>query len=117
MMNMISYMMNGRSEMIADALRAQFGAILAARIVQAEEADFLWEARVRERYLGQHFDVGFGDGEETEELSRMAILSSFDGEWHVAACLVDGEGLPSDLLWKQAFDSRAEAEISFLQAR
>ena len=116
-MTMISDMMNGRCDAIVEDLRAKFGAILAARIVESEEADFLWEARVRERYLGQHFDVGFGDGDLAEELSRMAILSPFDGVWHVAACLVDGEGRAADLLWKQHFGSRSEAEISFVQAR
>src|SRR4051794_20341814 len=95
-MNMISDMMNGRCEAVVEGLRAQFGAILAARIVEAEAVDFLWEARIRECYLGQHFDVGFGDGEEADELSRIAILSRFDGAWHVAACLVDGEGRAAD---------------------
>ena len=41
------------------APEAEFGAVLAARIMEAEAADFLWEARVKERYLGQHFDVCF----------------------------------------------------------
>ena len=38
---------------------AEFGAVLAARIMEAEAVDFLWDARVKERYLGQHFDVCF----------------------------------------------------------
>jgi len=117
MMTMISDMMNGRCEAIVEDLCARFGAILAARIVESEEADFLWETRVKERYLGQHFDVGFDDGEFAEELSRVAVLSPLSGSWHVAACLIDGEGRAADLLWKQQFGSRAEAEIGFLRAR
>ena len=115
-MTMISDMMNGRSGAIIEGLRAEFGAILASRIVESEAADFLWEARVRERYLGQHFDVGFGDGEGADELSRVAILSAFEGAWHVAACLVDGEGNAADLLWQRRFDDRGEAEIAYREA-
>ena len=112
-MTMISAIPNRRCDMVADALRAEFGVVLAARIMEAEAADFLWDARVKERYLGQHFDVGLGHEEEEMELARIAILSFLGGRWHVAACLVDGEGMPVDLLWKQTFDGLGEAEAAF----
>ena len=48
---------SGACEGLVDALRAEFGVVLAARILEAEELDFLWDARVSERYLGQHFDI------------------------------------------------------------
>lgn len=115
-MTMISAIPNRRCDMVADALQAEFGAVLAARIMEAEAADFLWEARVRERYLGQHLDVGFGGDDEELELARIAILSLFGGRWHVAACLVDGEGMAVDLLWKQKFDGLDEAEAAFERA-
>jgi hypothetical protein len=99
-----------------EALRSEFGAMLAARIIEAEAADFLWDARVKQRYLGQHLDVGFGFGEDETELSRIAILSLLGGVWHVASCLVDGEGQPADLLWKQSFGGREEAQAAFERA-
>ena len=115
-MTMISAISNGRCDLVADALRAEFGVVLAARIMEAEAADFLWDARVRERYLGQHLDVGLGHEDEEMELARIAILSLLGGRWHVAACLVDGDGLAVDLLWKQKFDDLNEAEAAFDRA-
>jgi len=115
-MTMISTMSNGGCEAVVDALRAEFGAILARRILEAEAADFLWEARVKERYLGQHFDVWFGDEPGETELARIAILSFLGGGWHAAMCLVDGEGMAVDLLWKQSFDQRNEAQAAFERA-
>ncbi|HYH70101.1 MAG TPA: hypothetical protein VEX16_02225 [Methyloceanibacter sp.] len=115
-MTMISGQANGGCEARIHALRSEFGATLAARIMESEAADFLWEARVKERYLGQHFDVGLGFSDEEAELSRIAMLSFLDGRWHSGTCLVDGEGLAVDLLWKQSFDGRAEAEAAFDRA-
>ena len=115
-MTMISAIPNRRCDMVVDALRAEFGVVLAARIMEAEAADFLWDARVREPYLGQHWDVGLGNEDEEMELARIAILSVLGGRWHVAACLVDGEGVAVDLLWKQDFDGLDDAEAAFGRA-
>jgi hypothetical protein len=112
-MTMISAMENGGYEAIVDALRAEFGAILAERILEAEAAEFLWDARVKERYLGQHFDVELSIDEDEIELARIAILSSLGGRWHVGSCLVDDDGRPVDLLWKQTFDHQDEAKAAF----
>ena len=103
-------------EQIVEGLRAEFGAIQAARILEAEAVNFLWEARVRERYLGQHVDVGLDAEEDELELARVAVLALLDGRWHVAACLVDGEGCAVDLLWKRCFDGRGQAEAAFDRA-
>ncbi|HEX5184974.1 MAG TPA: hypothetical protein VFW19_17685 [Allosphingosinicella sp.] len=113
---MISAIEIGRSEARIDALRAEFGAIMAARMVEAEAADFLWETRVSERYLGQHLDVEFGGDDECIELSRIAVLSLLDRRWHASVCLVDGEGAAVDLLWKQDFQRRDEAEAAYDRA-
>jgi hypothetical protein len=51
-MNMMSTIGRG-CDAAVDALRAEFGAVLAERIIEAEAVDFLWESRVAERYLGQ----------------------------------------------------------------
>lgn len=112
-MNMISTMVNGPCDALVEGLRAEFGAILADRIVEAEAADYLWEARLKERYLGQHVDVGFDEADDELELARVAILSFLNGVWHAASCLVDGEGMAVDLLWKRSFDSFEAAEAAF----
>jgi hypothetical protein len=115
-MTMISAIENGRCEALVEGLRAEFGAILADRILEAEAADYLWEARLKERYLGQHIDVGLCDDEDERELARVAILSFLGGRWHTASCLVDGEGMVVDLLWKRSFDSLEAAEAAFDRA-
>lgn len=112
-MTMVSAAANGRCEALVEGLRAEFGAILADRILEAEAADYLWEARLEERYLGQHIDVGLCDDEDERELSRVAVLSFLGGVWHTASCLVDGEGMAVDLLWKRSFSSREAAEAVF----
>ena len=107
---------NGRCEARVRALYDEFGAILASRIIESEATDFVWDARVKERYLGQHFDVGLGIGDGEVELSRIAVLSNLAGRWHVASCLVDGEGMAVDLLWQQSFESPNEADAAFERA-
>ncbi len=47
----------------------------------------------------------------------IAILSDLAERWQVGMCLVDGEGTAVDLLWKQPFGSREEAELFFARAR
>jgi hypothetical protein len=111
-MAMISGGLNGGCEAVVEALQAEFGAILAARIFEAEAADFLWDARVKERYLGQHISLE----DDAEERSQIAILGFLAGRWHVAMCLIDGEGSPVDLLWKQSFGRRDEAQAAFDRA-
>jgi hypothetical protein len=115
-MNMMTTIGRGCDAAI-DSLRAEFGAVLAQRIIEAEALDFLWEARVRARYLGQRIGWDFDEEEVSQELSRVVILSELDGRWHVALCLVDGEGAAVELLWKRQFQSRGEAEIELLLAR
>ena len=96
-----------------EALKAQFGAIVASRILEAEAADFHWQARVRERYLGQYLDDVFGHG---EALSRIAILSALGGQFHVGVCLADGDGDVETLLWLRSFTTSDEAESAFERA-
>ena len=115
-MTMISAIGNTRCDALVEGLRAEFGAILADRILEAEAVDYLWEARLKERYLGQHIDIGFGDFEDERELSRIAILSFLGGLWYAASCLVDADGMAVDLLWKRSFDSREAAEAAFDRA-
>ena len=112
-----SMISNARCDALVDALQAEFGGILAARILEAEAVDFLWDARVAERYLGQHIIDEIDAEDASQELSRVLVLSHLTGVWHVGLCLVDGEGTAVDLLWKRPFGSHAEAELGFAQAR
>ena len=107
--------MSGGCDARVDALRAEFGGILAERILEAEAPDFIWEARVRERYLGQHVGDGLG-GDNDQDLSRMAVMSLLDGRWQVAVVLVDGEGDAAELVWRRRLSSREEAEHVFRTA-
>ncbi len=115
-MNTISMIGRGCDGAI-DALRAEFGGMLAERIIEAEAVDFWWESRVREQYLGQQIGLDLDDGDASQELSRIAILSILEGRWYVGMCLVDGEGAAVELLWKRQFGSRGEAEFELLLAR
>jgi hypothetical protein len=116
-MNMLSMNPMGRCDARIDALRAELGGVLADRILEAEAADFLWESRVLERYLGQHVDAIPTDESMSEDVSRVAFLSLLDGCWHAGIGLIDGEGAAVDLLWKRSFDSREEAQYAFIRAR
>ena len=116
-MNVSSTIGMRRCEAIVDALRAELGGVLAERVIEAEAADFLWESRLRERYLGQHLDAFNHDGMSSNDVSRIAFLSFLDGRWYAGICLVDGEGSALELLWKRRFQSREEAEIAFVETR
>jgi hypothetical protein len=98
------------------ALRSEFGAVLASRMLEAEAADFHWQARIRERYLGQYLDGAFGSGDPDEELSRVAIMSRIDGYEHVGVCLVDGDGEVAELLWLRSYSEHSDAEDAFDRA-
>ena len=116
-MNIISTAGMGRCEALVDALRAELGGVLAERVIEAEAADFMWESRLRERYLGQHLDAIYDDENMSEDVSRMAFLSFLDGCWHAGICLADGEGAAVELLWKRKYRCFEEAEIAFIEAR
>jgi hypothetical protein len=116
-MNIISTVGMSRCEALVEGLRAELGGVLAERAIEAEAADFLWEGRMREHYLGQHIDAIYDEESSLEEVSRIAFLSFLDGRWHAGICLVDGEGAAVDLLWKLSFQDCEEAEIAFARAR
>src|SRR4051794_6482495 len=86
-----------------EEFRAEFGMVLADRIIEAEAVDFLWEARVLERYLGQQCGSEWMGDEQDREISRVAILSCLAGSWSAGLCLVDGDGVPVELVWRQSF--------------
>jgi hypothetical protein len=106
---------------LVEGLRSEFGCAdigaLAEQIFEAEKTDFHWDARVRERYLGQHFPLDCGDEYDGGDLSRIAMLSFVGGRWHAGVCLVDGNGCAVDLLWLRSFDAHQDAVEAFARAR
>ena len=106
---------------LVEGLRHEFGCAdvgaLAERIFEAEKVEFHWEARIAERYLGQHFPLDFDDEDAGSELARVAILSFVAGRWHAGVCVVDGDGSAVDLLWSRSFEPREDAAEAFARAR
>lgn len=106
---------------LLQGLQMEFGSVdvgaLARQILETERADFHWDARVQERYLGQHLALDLGDDDAAGELARIAILSFLDERWHAGICLVDGNGCATDLLWLRSFDRREDASEAFTRAR
>lgn len=103
---------------LLDDLAAEFGregiVSVAARIIDAEEGDFLWESRIAEMPLGPAGD--FGDDDESE-CERVAILGFFQGRYHVAHCIVDERRRLCWVARAQRLQCRADAEKAFLAAR
>lgn len=90
------------------------GAALAQRFLDAEEADFHWDARRSERWLGS-YDASGEDGDF--ELDRVAIIGRFEGLWFVALCIIDGDGCPHGLLGRRTFASERAARRAYADAR
>jgi hypothetical protein len=94
-------------------LETQFGheesVEIAGQFLAAELADFHWESRVAERWLGAYESL---DDEESE-LDRVAILGKLQGTWFVAICLVDGNGAVHELLDLRLMASETDAELAF----
>ena len=82
---------------------------LAQRFLEAEESDFLWEARVSERWLGRYESVD----EDEFELDRVAITGRLDGRWFVAVTIVDGDGNAQGLMGRRSFRSERQAREAF----
>lgn len=88
------------------------GEALAQRFLEAEESDFLWDARAGERWLGAYDGPG-----EDEELDRIAIWGGLGGRWFMAIMLVDGEGMPHGTNARRVCGSRKSARQAMAAAR
>ena len=87
---------------------------LARQFIEAEGADFYWEARLGERWLGTYERI---DEDADEALDRIAVFGLLDGLYYVAVVLLDAiEGVEA-LLGVRRFDRREEAERAFESAR
>ena len=97
-------------------LEIEFGAgadvVLARRFIAAEEGDFLWDARVEERWLGAYESLE----DSRFELDRIAIWGQLDGQWFAAVCLVDGDGVAHGLLERRLFGRRDQARKALATA-
>ncbi len=89
------------------------GEALAQRFLEAEESDFLWDARVSERWLGAYQ----APDEEDFELDRVATVGRLDGRWFVAVSIVDGDGNAHGLIGRRSFGSERQARGAFAATR
>ena len=85
------------------------GEALAHRFLEAEEADFLWEARREERWIGAYASLD----EEEIELDRIAVIGRLDRKWFVAMMIVDGDGNAQGMMGKRRFRRESEARAAF----
>lgn len=90
------------------------GEALAQRFLEAEECDFLWDARLCERRLGGYIGC---DDEEDALLDRTAVLGRLDGSWFAAVLIIDEDGNPHGTLGRRSFGNEAEARAAFAAAR
>lgn len=88
------------------------GEALACRFLEAEESDFLWDARVQERWLGSYESI---DGDDLE-LDRIAICGRLDGRWFASVMLVDGDGMARGTLAKRFCRTRESAHEAMVNA-
>ena len=85
---------------------------LAHRFLEAEEIDFLWDARVQERWIGAYESI-----EDDEiDLDRVRIFGRLDGQWFVAVMIVDGEGKLHGVIGRHNFGQRKQAWAAFADA-
>lgn len=88
------------------------GEELAHRFLAAEEADFCWDARVEERWIGAYERP---DDEEFE-LDRVAIFGRLDGKWFCATVLVNGDGQAHGMIGCRLFNWLIGARDAMLNA-
>lgn len=88
------------------------GTALAHRFLDAEEADFRWDARVEERWIGTYEGIE----DEGLALDRIAICGRLDGNWFCAVMLVDGDGQAHGMMGCRQFRSLVRARDAMLHA-
>lgn len=88
------------------------GEALAHRFLEAEESDFLWDAREQERWIATYEST---DDDEID-LDRVRIFGRLDGRWFVAVMIVDGNGNAHGMVGKREFGRRKQALAAFADA-
>ncbi|WP_324698928.1 hypothetical protein [Novosphingobium sp. RL4] len=89
------------------------GQALAQRFIEAEESDFLWDARVSERWLGGYECL---DADEGIELDRVAVVGRLGRRWFAATVIVNGDGEVVGLIARRDFARRRAAEQAYARA-
>jgi hypothetical protein len=102
---------------LVSGLETEFGSgageALAHRFLEAEESDFLWDARIEERWLGSYESIDDDD----LELDRIAICGRLKGRWFASVMLVDGDGMAHGTIAKRFYRSRKSAHDAMADAR
>ena len=93
--------------------RRTLGEAIDRQILASEEADFHWDARLSERWVGAYYSAD----ENEIELDRVAIVGRIDGRWFAATSIIDGDGMPHGITNRRTFDTRHQAEMAFDRAR
>jgi hypothetical protein len=105
-------------ERIVSGLEPSFGRSaaegLARQFIEAEGADFCWEARLAERWLGAYERLDADDG---DALDRVAVFGLLDGLFYVAVVLLDAGESVEGMLGMRQFERREEAERAFESTR
>lgn len=101
---------------LAAGLELEFGRgageALAHRFLAAEDAEFHWDAREEQRWIGTYES----SSEDDIELDRVRILGRLDGEWFVAVMIVDGDGDAHGMMGRRPFKRRGDAVRAFAYA-
>jgi hypothetical protein len=88
------------------------GEALAHRFLQGEETDFLWDARIEERWLGSYESIE----DDAVQLDRVAICGRLDGRWFASVMLVDGDGNAHGTIARRDCDSHGLAHDAMVDA-
>lgn len=83
---------------------------LARQFIEAEGADFYWEARLRERWIGTYERLEEDAG---EALDRVVVFGFLDDLFYVAVVLLDAIDGVEALLGLRQFARRDDAERAF----
>ena len=85
---------------------------LAQHFLAAEDADFRWDARQEERWLGAYE----GADEDDFWLDRVVICGRLDARWFAATMIVDGDGNAHGMLGCRQYRSRKAAREAMAKA-
>ena len=98
---------------LVSGLEVEFGCDagegLADHFLEAEESDFLWDARLQERWIGVYQSCD----EDGIELDRVRIIGRLDGSWFVAMMIVDGDGHPHGVTERRNLGTQQAALAAF----